>query len=185
MSVKISVYTEDEEWDMILIIGGAYQGQEEQARILLQKQQIHGEEWRTDRRKLQIHGEEQRTDRSKLQIHGEEQRISQEEWRTDREAQSNEWEKPPIHEEECLMLDIHLRIAQELRAGRNPRALFEEILRKQPDIILTCNELGCGIVPVDAFDRMWREETGRICCWLAKEAQAVYRMCCGIGTRIK
>ena len=52
-------------------------------------------------------------------------------------------------------------------------------------LILTVQELGCGIVPVDAFDREWREVTGRICCELAKRAQAVYRMTCGIPARLK
>ena len=38
---------------------------------------------------------------------------------------------------------------------------------------------------MDAFERAWRERTGRIGCELAKQAEAVYRVTCGIGTRIK
>ena len=38
---------------------------------------------------------------------------------------------------------------------------------------------------MDAFERAWRERTGRIGCDLAKQAEAVYRVTCGIGTRIK
>ena len=51
--------------------------------------------------------------------------------------------------------------------------------------IIVCDELGCGVVPMDAFERAWRERTGRIGCELAKQAEAVYRVTCGIGTRIK
>ena len=56
---------------------------------------------------------------------------------------------------------------------------------KRQDQIIVCNELGCGVVPMDAFERAWRERTGRLGCELAKQAEAVYRVTCGIGTRIK
>ena len=47
------------------------------------------------------------------------------------------------------------------------------------------NELGYGVVPVDAFDRLWREKTGRICTELAGKAEEVHRVVCGIGMVIK
>lgn len=56
---------------------------------------------------------------------------------------------------------------------------------KNPDIILVTNELGYGVVPIDRFDRAYREKTGRICCQVAKEATEVHRVVCGIGTVIK
>lgn len=83
-----------------------------------------------------------------------------------------------------LIRDFHLWIAGELRAGRDPWKGTEEILEKNPDVVITVAELGCGIVPADAFDRNWREVTGRICCLLAKKARAVYRVTCGIGTKL-
>ena len=48
-----------------------------------------------------------------------------------------------------------------------------------------CNEVGCGLVPIDPFERAWREETGRILCALAREAEAVYRLQCGLAMRLK
>ena len=62
---------------------------------------------------------------------------------------------------------------------------LREKLAQEPDTIIVCNELGCGVVPMDAFDRAWRERTGRLTCALAAQAEAVYRVTCGIGTRIK
>ena len=47
------------------------------------------------------------------------------------------------------------------------------------------NELGYGVVPTDSFDRAYREKTGRVCCRIAKEADEVHRVVCGIGTVIK
>lgn len=58
-------------------------------------------------------------------------------------------------------------------------------LKAHPDSIIICNEIGGGIVPMDKSDRVHREKTGRVCCQLAKNASAVYRVFCGIGTRIK
>ena len=72
-----------------------------------------------------------------------------------------------------------------LRADRDPWEEIQSLIKKESRLILTVQELGCGIVPVDAFDREWREVTGRICCELAKRAQAVYRMTCGIPARLK
>ena len=43
-----------------------------------------------------------------------------------------------------------------------------------------CCEVGAGIVPLDAGERAWREDVGRLCCELAERADAVVRMVCGI-----
>ena len=83
-----------------------------------------------------------------------------------------------------LITDFHLWIARELKGGKDPWEGTCRILEKNPDAVITVAELGCGIVPADAFDRNWREVTGRICCMLAKKARAVYRVSCGIGTKL-
>ena len=51
--------------------------------------------------------------------------------------------------------------------------------------VLICDEVGCGVTPLDRGDREWREQVGRACCRLAAEAEAVYRVHCGVGVRIK
>lgn len=80
---------------------------------------------------------------------------------------------------------FHLYIRKLLEEGNDPFPIIRKLPEENPDIIIEVTELGCGIVPVDAFDRTWREITGRICCELAAKAGAVYRVCCGIGTKIK
>ncbi|MCC8151160.1 MAG: bifunctional adenosylcobinamide kinase/adenosylcobinamide-phosphate guanylyltransferase [Lachnospiraceae bacterium] len=84
-----------------------------------------------------------------------------------------------------VVADIHETIAETMREGKNPYVLVAELTEKNPDLIITVNELGCGIVPIDAFDREWRETTGRISCLLAEKAERVYRVTCGIATEIK
>ncbi len=50
---------------------------------------------------------------------------------------------------------------------------------------VVCNEVGCGVVPMDAFAREWREAVGRLCCDIAAQADRVYRVCCGVAQCIK
>ena len=47
------------------------------------------------------------------------------------------------------------------------------------------DEIGNGIVPLDAFEREYREQTGRAEILLAKKADEVVRVICGIGQKIK
>ena len=63
--------------------------------------------------------------------------------------------------------------------------LAEQILQENPELIVVTAEVGYGLVPVDAFERQYREAVGRICTNLAACADRVDRVQCGIGTRIK
>lgn len=84
-----------------------------------------------------------------------------------------------------LLCGLEEEVARCLREGIEPEALVAELCEANPDIIIICRELGCGVVPVERFDREWRERTGRICCELAKKAESVERVLCGIAMRIK
>lgn len=59
------------------------------------------------------------------------------------------------------------------------------LLLKNPSWIIVSDEVGSGIVPLEKEDRDWRETTGRILCDVAGEADEVYRIYCGIPTKIK
>lgn len=80
---------------------------------------------------------------------------------------------------------FHLYLRLLLKQGRDVMEAVQSLLRQNPDVILVAAEVGCGVVPMDAFDRQYRETVGRVCCMLAKEARAVYRVTCGIGVPIK
>lgn len=64
-------------------------------------------------------------------------------------------------------------------------AFAEELCRRNPDILIVSNELGYGIVPMEKFDRQWRELVGRLCTCLAKQSEEVVRVVCGVGMRLK
>lgn len=59
------------------------------------------------------------------------------------------------------------------------------MFRENPDLVVVTGEIGSGVVPMDAFDRRYREMTGRLSCCLAKQAESVYRVACGLAQQIK
>ena len=83
------------------------------------------------------------------------------------------------------VIHFHEYIRRCLTESRDVQELPQKLRRQNPDVIVTANELGSGIVPVEAFDRDYRETAGRVLCELAKEAEEVHRVVCGIGMVIK
>lgn len=83
------------------------------------------------------------------------------------------------------VLDFQEFIKKELKAGHDVSDLAEELWEKNPDIVLVSQEVGYGVVPMDAFDRKYREAVGRVCTRLAAKSSKVTRVVCGIGTVIK
>lgn len=53
------------------------------------------------------------------------------------------------------------------------------------DSILICQDIFCGVVPMGAENRAWRQNTGRLCQYLSKEAEQVSRIFCGLEQRLK
>lgn len=80
---------------------------------------------------------------------------------------------------------FHEYIRRLLKEGKSVDAFLEAVWRQNPDVIITSDELGCGIVPFDPADREWREVSGRASVRLARISRGVYRMVCGIATQIK
>lgn len=62
---------------------------------------------------------------------------------------------------------------------------IKRMIKENRKAVIISNEIGYGIVPIDKFERRYRELTGRICCEIAKESKEVHRVICGIGTIIK
>lgn len=84
-----------------------------------------------------------------------------------------------------IVNDYHLKVRNQLKEEKNIFEEAEKILSENDNIVIISNELGCGIVPVDPFEREYREQNGRINCFLAKRADKVIRVICGVGVRIK
>lgn len=69
-----------------------------------------------------------------------------------------------------------------LRERGLTRAELEALASKD---VVTCCEVGQGVVPMDVSDRAWQERVGRTCCELAEHTHKVVRMVCGIPVCIK
>ena len=74
------------------------------------------------------------------------------------------WSEGALGPEGCVH-GLHLA----LRALPDPAAALDRWLAEHPE----------------REDRDWRELVGRTCCALAETAEAVYRVHCGLGVRIK
>jgi len=72
-----------------------------------------------------------------------------------------------------------------LMKGKDPREFAREFCHAHPDAVVAANEVGAGVVPMQAEDRAFREAVGRVLCVIAQEAESVTRCVCGIGVRIK
>ena len=66
-----------------------------------------------------------------------------------------------------------------LRAGSEPETQLRE------DAVVICQDISCGIVPIDAEERQWRELCGRTMTAMAARADSVTRIFCGLPQKMK
>lgn len=84
-----------------------------------------------------------------------------------------------------ILNNFHLLIKRMLENNLDVREAVCKLIQINNGVTIIINELGCGVIPTDRFERMYRETTGRISCIIAKEADEVHRVICGIGMVIK
>ena len=77
---------------------------------------------------------------------------------------------------------VVFHVEELVREGALARGVFEQLLSKQ---VLTCTEVGSGVIPLTWDDRQFRERAGSLSSSLAKEADCVVRMVCGIPVVLK
>lgn len=58
-----------------------------------------------------------------------------------------------------LILNLHAFVRSVMKVGGDPRVFTRELLESAPEIV-TIDEVGCGIVPIDAFEREYRDRGG-------------------------
>lgn len=70
---------------------------------------------------------------------------------------------------------------------RNESAVerFAEMEEQWRACLLIGTDFSCGLVPMDAQLRLWREENGRLNNYLAQRAERVVRMFCGLPQELK
>lgn len=79
------------------------------------------------------------------------------------------------------VFNLHEIVRKCIAEGRDSRTLLDELRGH----VVTCDEIGCGVVPIERNDENWREAVGRLCCALAEQADAVIRVWAGVPWFIK
>ena len=86
-------------------------------------------------------------------------------------------------EDNCRVLYDAQQLAS--KVGNRPEELeklAEQLCRKE---VVIATETGCGVVPIDAAEREAREAAGRLSILLAKRAQKVIRVWCGLPESLR
>ena len=86
-------------------------------------------------------------------------------------------------EDNCRVLYDAQQLAS--KVGNRPEELeklAEQLGRKE---VVIATETGCGVVPIDAAEREAREAAGRLSILLAKRAQKVIRVWCGLPESLR
>ena len=81
--------------------------------------------------------------------------------------------------------DYQFLVKRLLEENADVQAFTERLCKENPSVVVLINEIGAGIIPLEKSDRIWREETGRSGCLIARNSGEVIRLVCGITTIIK
>lgn len=84
-----------------------------------------------------------------------------------------------------ILYGLHDIVAGCLREGGDPETEMRKVIKSNPELIIICDELGSGVVPVEPFERNWRDCVGRMCRDIAAEAERVERILCGLPMVLK
>lgn len=84
-----------------------------------------------------------------------------------------------------VVFNFHLYVRRILEAGESPEIFAGRLCQENPGVLVIADEIGCGVVPMGAFERRYRDAAGEVCQYLARESSEVYRVICGIGQKIK
>ncbi|MFI3207257.1 MAG: bifunctional adenosylcobinamide kinase/adenosylcobinamide-phosphate guanylyltransferase [Clostridia bacterium] len=83
-----------------------------------------------------------------------------------------------------IVNNLEDKIKEWLKNSADVESEIEKILENK-NCVVVCSEIGCGIVPLEKSERVWREIVGRVSCDIAKKSTEVYRMQSCIAMRIK
>ncbi len=80
---------------------------------------------------------------------------------------------------------IHGLVRKLVLKGVDPVLAFAELAQQNPELVVLCDEMGSGVVPLDKEENEVREQVGKVLQAAAARSKEVYRVLCGIGMRVK
>ena len=90
-----------------------------------------------------------------------------------------------IPENKKIFYEIDKWILALIKNDMDVEQALWHFINNNKDAIVICNDISCGVVPVDPILRKWREAAGRSLALLSQESTEVIRLFCGIPTSIK
>lgn len=87
--------------------------------------------------------------------------------------------------ETVIFYQFHKWFYEEIQKGNAPEEAMKEVINHYEKIIIICNEVGNGIVPMNLADRQYRDRLGAYLCHMAQRAERVERIICQMGQRLK
>jgi adenosylcobinamide kinase/adenosylcobinamide-phosphate guanylyltransferase len=88
-------------------------------------------------------------------------------------------------EDKNIVADFDKWILELLKEGADVALAVRQFIEENPEAVVLCCDISCGVVPTDPIMRKWREAVGRSLAMLSQKSEEVIRMFCGIATKIK
>ena len=94
-----------------------------------------------------------------------------------------------VHVCNCDVIDFSKRCIYKIEeftaCHPDPVSYFEVNREDWQNSILILQDIFCGVVPIAAENRAWRQNTARLAQYLSREATQVSRIFCGLEQRLK
>jgi len=88
-------------------------------------------------------------------------------------------------EGEKIIYEIDKWILALVKSDTDEETMITRFADSNRDAVVICNDISCGVVPLDPVLRKWREAVGRSMALLSDKSGEVVRLFCGIPARLK
>ena len=85
----------------------------------------------------------------------------------------------------ACITEYHELIRRLIAQRQDPVEFTARLCDENSGAVIIMNEVGCGIIPLDKGERLWREQVGRCGCVIARYSEQVWRVTCGTAQMIK
>lgn len=85
----------------------------------------------------------------------------------------------------AAIADYHELVRRLIAENISVTEFTEKLCRENPNAAVIINEIGCGIIPIEKSERIYREQVGCAGCVIAANCDTVIRVFCGIPEAIK
>lgn len=85
----------------------------------------------------------------------------------------------------AAVTNYHELVRRLINDGIDVIEFTQKLCRENKNAAVIINEIGCGIIPIEKSERIYREMAGKAGCIIAENSETVIRVFCGIPEAIK